>query len=585
MYFSSCLFLVLWVQNSWKASSNPLVKSPFFIKSKDDKTQPSLLKPWREATKNIPRMYMSAQRFPRGRDFNLAHRKGKLGTNKLKQEKTISSRNIIGFPISQNKHNTRTKAALSPWSQTDLNGVQTRDLKEQIMRNAEEYWWKSGFIEGLNRKLGETVRKAPFSQAKSPKAIQVANYQHLDLNGDDKGRVRGGKMSSTVTRGPAVNQGNNSVSLNQTMYEGKPRGIQEAQIRRSESKTDSNIKETQMNVYAGSRVDMNRERAEKVERGRKQYTRVTQDNNIRHPGTFENKEVEQERTLHKQNMGQAKVTNSPIWAGGNGIGTLRGGVGQTGKIQESSIWHPVTSEVAISGGTNSEPLRSFKGSILEQTKTRNSQPGPVDITHGINTGQPMDSIPGKTRTMDGVTGTSEEQTGETVGQSGQSGTTKGQGGSLETFQNEAAQEENTEISNSSPDCFEPVDLAFLVDGSGSIDPIRQFPKVRTFLKELASGFQIGPAKTKVGMVQFSGRMSQKVEFGLDQNSDLEGVLKGIDSMEQLRGNTYVGEGFKVVSREIFSPEKGDRPEVRNVLMLFTDGAASDFEVAKEEAKN
>ena len=50
-----------------------------------------------------------------------------------------------------------------------------------------------------------------------------------------------------------------------------------------------------------------------------------------------------------------------------------------------------------------------------------------------------------------------------------------------------------------------------------------------------------------------------------------------------RGNTYVGEGFKVVSTEVFSPLKGDRPDVRNVLMLFTDGAASDFEVAKEEA--
>ena len=40
----------------------------------------------------------------------------------------------------------------------------------------------------------------------------------------------------------------------------------------------------------------------------------------------------------------------------------------------------------------------------------------------------------------------------------------------------------------------------------------------------------------------------------------------------------------MVSREIFSPEKGDRADVRNVLMLFTDGAATDFEVAKEEAK-
>ena len=51
-----------------------------------------------------------------------------------------------------------------------------------------------------------------------------------------------------------------------------------------------------------------------------------------------------------------------------------------------------------------------------------------------------------------------------------------------------------------------------------------------------------------------------------------------------RGNTFVGEGLKVVQTEVFSPSKGDRPEVRNVLMLFTDGAATDFEVAKAESK-
>ena len=84
------------------------------------------------------------------------------------------------------------------------------------------------------------------------------------------------------------------------------------------------------------------------------------------------------------------------------------------------------------------------------------------------------------------------------------------------------------------DCSEPVDLALLVDGSGSIDPIRQFPKVRKFLKELAAAFQIGPTKTKVALVQFSGRVSQKVEFGLDQYKDLQGVIGGVDSMEQLR---------------------------------------------------
>lgn len=73
-----------------------------------------------------------------------------------------------------------------------------------------------------------------------------------------------------------------------------------------------------------------------------------------------------------------------------------------------------------------------------------------------------------------------------------------------------------------------------MDGSGSIDPYRQFPKVREFLKELAAAFEIGPTKTKIGLVQFSGRVSQRVEFGLNQYSDLSGIVDGIDRMQQLR---------------------------------------------------
>ena len=84
------------------------------------------------------------------------------------------------------------------------------------------------------------------------------------------------------------------------------------------------------------------------------------------------------------------------------------------------------------------------------------------------------------------------------------------------------------------ECSQPVDLAFLVDGSGSIDPFRQFPKVRKFLKQLAAAFHVGPAKTKIALVQFSGKVSQKVEFGLNQYSDLKGIIEGIDRMEQLR---------------------------------------------------
>ena len=73
-----------------------------------------------------------------------------------------------------------------------------------------------------------------------------------------------------------------------------------------------------------------------------------------------------------------------------------------------------------------------------------------------------------------------------------------------------------------------------MDGSGSINPYTQFPKVKMFLKKIASGFQIGPTKTKIALVQFSGKTQQRIEFDLNKFTNIADIEKGIDTMIQLR---------------------------------------------------
>lgn len=403
----------------------------------------------REARKNIPRVDMSTQRFLRDHAGSLGHGKKKLETHKLLKEKHISSRNMISSPMSQTDHKTGTEKTISPWSQIEFNGAQTEDLQGQIMRNAEEYWWKSGYIEGLKRNLGETANKTAFSRDKLPEGTPIANDQHRDENRDTRVQVRRGKMSR-YTMGPLLNRGNDSASLSQTLYVGEPRVIQEAQTRSPESETNENIKETRINVHTDSRMGVNKGRIDKVERGKMRNTRVFLSNSRKHQGTLQDKNTGRGRTLDRGNMGQAKVTNGQAWAGEIGAGTSVEEVRNTkeaGEVEESSIEQPETSKGAISEGTNSEPWMSFRSASLEKTRPRNGQASAVHITYGTNAGRLKGSITGQTRTTEGAPSTSE---GQSYKVDRQSGTSNGQGGSLETLENEAVQTENAEISNSSP---------------------------------------------------------------------------------------------------------------------------------------
>uniref|UniRef100_UPI003754A12B vWA domain-containing protein n=1 Tax=Salmonella sp. s54412 TaxID=3160128 RepID=UPI003754A12B len=50
------------------------------------------------------------------------------------------------------------------------------------------------------------------------------------------------------------------------------------------------------------------------------------------------------------------------------------------------------------------------------------------------------------------------------------------------------------------------------------------------------------------------------------------------------GKTLTGDALRVVNRYIFNEKNGDRPGVPDVLILFTDGKAHDFNKAKKHAK-
>ncbi|KAM9601157.1 LOW QUALITY PROTEIN: collagen alpha-5(VI) chain [Trichechus inunguis] len=115
------------------------------------------------------------------------------------------------------------------------------------------------------------------------------------------------------------------------------------------------------------------------------------------------------------------------------------------------------------------------------------------------------------------------------------------------------------------------DVMFLVDSSGSIGT-DNYRKMKTFMKNLLAKIPIGPEKTQIGVVQFSG--DSKGEFPLNKYFTQKEISDVIDRMTLINQNTLTGSALTFVAQSFTHP-KGARPDVRKFLILITDGEAQD----------
>uniref|UniRef100_A0A3Q0T242 VWFA domain-containing protein n=1 Tax=Amphilophus citrinellus TaxID=61819 RepID=A0A3Q0T242_AMPCI len=117
----------------------------------------------------------------------------------------------------------------------------------------------------------------------------------------------------------------------------------------------------------------------------------------------------------------------------------------------------------------------------------------------------------------------------------------------------------------------PGDLLFLIDSSGSIYP-QDYQKMKDFMKSVISKSIIGKNEVHVGVMQFSTDV--KPEFPLNVHYSKEEMSRAIDNMVQLGGGTYTGKALREVSK-YFDANQGGRPDLRQRLMVITDGEAQD----------
>ncbi|XP_074874900.1 integrin alpha-L isoform X1 [Buteo buteo] len=115
-----------------------------------------------------------------------------------------------------------------------------------------------------------------------------------------------------------------------------------------------------------------------------------------------------------------------------------------------------------------------------------------------------------------------------------------------------------------------VDLVFLFDGSNSMSP-EQFDAIRDFMVDVME--KLENTSIRFGAVQFSAEV--RLQFTLADYAARPRPRELFAGLKQLRSLTDTFAAIDYVVKTIFTPEKGARAGAKRVLIIITDGDATD----------
>uniref|UniRef100_F7C3U7 Collagen type VI alpha 6 chain n=1 Tax=Ornithorhynchus anatinus TaxID=9258 RepID=F7C3U7_ORNAN len=119
---------------------------------------------------------------------------------------------------------------------------------------------------------------------------------------------------------------------------------------------------------------------------------------------------------------------------------------------------------------------------------------------------------------------------------------------------------------------EAADIYLLIDGSGSIQ-VADFQEMKRFLAEVIGMFNIGPHKVRFGAVQYSHLWEW--EFEMDRYSNKNDLVKAVENIRQLGGNTDTGAALDKML-PLFQRARQQRArKVPQHLVVLTDGLSHD----------
>ncbi|XP_024913426.1 integrin alpha-M-like isoform X2 [Cynoglossus semilaevis] len=134
------------------------------------------------------------------------------------------------------------------------------------------------------------------------------------------------------------------------------------------------------------------------------------------------------------------------------------------------------------------------------------------------------------------------------------------------------------VPSSIPVCRAEADIAYLLDGSGSVTE-DDFIKMKTFVKDLTKSIK-GP-DTQFAVAQFAS--VPEVHYYFDNFFSTTSWERNIDRIIQMKQATYTARAINFVVQEIFAARRGSRPNVKKVLIVITDGISHDKQYLQEAA--
>lgn len=119
--------------------------------------------------------------------------------------------------------------------------------------------------------------------------------------------------------------------------------------------------------------------------------------------------------------------------------------------------------------------------------------------------------------------------------------------------------------------FENLDIVIVLDSSDSYGE-DNFKKALNFLQALITKSDIESGSVRVGALRFSTNV--QIMFNLNTYRNEHEIVDAIGSIPYDVGGTNTHMAFQTARTVMFTTENGDRPEIDNVIILFTDGASA-----------
>ena len=118
------------------------------------------------------------------------------------------------------------------------------------------------------------------------------------------------------------------------------------------------------------------------------------------------------------------------------------------------------------------------------------------------------------------------------------------------------------------DCDSPVDVAVVIDSSGSFSK-SYFQSAVSFTESLISQMDVNSGRTRVSLVVYSTNAT--MVFSLSRHTRLTSLIQGVRSATYRPGTTDTAKMLRYLRDTVFQKQNGARDNVNRVAILLTGG--------------